>query len=195
MTNTKIIELVRMGLGDALIIAKIKRSVCKCDTSTASIGKLKAAKISDSIIMAMMESSAGPIETPKAKFEDKVITIPTQAAAKPSTETVVDAGPKALNQIKEPGIYLFENERMSVIEASVFSGGKINPILGTITYGIKKTKWRAKVRGKSANLQVSTAQPVFYFVFNPDYKNSGRQWPDYSGACPQRRQTNSSWCK
>ena len=78
-----------------------------------------------------------------------------------------------LSQISEPGIYLLENGEMKAIEPSVFSGTKMNPLLGAMTYGIKKTKYKAKVRGRSANLQTSNSQPVFYFVFNPDYKNSG----------------------
>jgi hypothetical protein len=62
---------------------------------------------------------------------------------------------------------------MKLIEPSVFSGAKANVFLGAITYGIKKSKVRAVVRGKSANLQTSKAQPEFYFVFNPEYRNSG----------------------
>ena len=127
LTNAKIIELVKMRLGEPLIVSKINHSVCKCDTSIASIGKLKVAKVSDTIIMAMMESSNGPAETAKPKFEDKVISIPTKPHSKPNTETAADAGPNALNQIKEPGIYLFADGKMSQIEPSVFSGSKMNP--------------------------------------------------------------------
>lgn len=57
LTNAKIVELVRMGLSEALIVAKINRSDCQCDTSTTAIGKLKIARVSDAIIMAMMNSS------------------------------------------------------------------------------------------------------------------------------------------
>ena len=58
-------------------------------------------------------------------------------------------------------------------EPSAFSGAKTNVFLGAITYGLKKTKIRAVVRGKSANLQTSNSQPEFFFVFNPEYRNSG----------------------
>ncbi|HMT08906.1 MAG TPA: hypothetical protein PKA82_12950 [Pyrinomonadaceae bacterium] len=173
LTNAKVIDLVKMGLSESLIVAKIKRSICDCDTSTSALGKLKAAKVSDSIILAMIEASeAAPSRTvrpsPTTNSQET-----REQPAKPSVDTTPDAGLAALRQIAEPGIYIFENGKMTAIEASVFSGGKINPLLGTITYGIKKTKWRAKVRGKTANLTTSNSQPVFYFVFNPEYKNSG----------------------
>ena len=168
LTNAKIIELVKMGLSDALIVAKIDRSTCQCDTSTAAIGKLKAAKVGDTIILAMINSSDRPAVAAKPGIAPAVI-IERPIVGKSSE----DNAPAALSNVSEPGIYLFENGEMKVIEASVFSGGKINPLLGVVTYGIKKTKWRAKIRGNTANLQTIDPTPVFYFVFNPDYKNSG----------------------
>lgn len=174
ITNADVLEMARIGLGEALIIAKIKKSYCKCDTSTPAIAKLKAAKITDNVILAMIETS-GESDT---GFTNTVINVPAPASTKPvekapPAQSSADPGPAALKSISEPGIYLFENGEMKTIEASVFSGGKINPLLSTLTYGIKKAKWRAKVRGRSANLQTSSVQPVFYFVFNPEYKNSG----------------------
>ncbi len=173
LTNAKILELVRMGLGDSLIVAKINQSNCQCDTSTAAIGKLKAAKVSDAIIMAMLNASAND-----KGFSETIITVPARSPERPAetridTEVSVDAGPAALRQITEPGIYLFEDGKMTGIEPSVFSGTKANFLKGALTYGIMKTKFRAKVRQSSANLKVGSGQPVFYFVFNPDYKNSG----------------------
>lgn len=165
ITNAEIIELVRLGVGEAVVIEKIRQSECQCDTSTTAIGKLKAAKVSDTIIMAMLNSSSGT-NTPKADNNSGTKT--TQ-----SNPTDGSLSNKALSQISEPGIYLFENGEMKGIEPSVFSGTKMNPLMGALTYGIKKTKYRAKVRGKTANMQVVNSLPEFYFVFNPEYKNSG----------------------
>ena len=170
-----------MGLGEALIVAKIKRSNCQCDTSTIAISKLKAAKVSDAVILAMIESS----ETSPAQpgFSNTVISNSARASARPSESTSVPSsavvsdsevsiGPRELKQISEPGIYLYENGKFSVIEPAVFSGSKMNPLMGTVTFGIKKTKFRAKVRGSAANMKVAGSLPVFYFVFNPDIKTS-----------------------
>ncbi len=178
MTNAKIIELARMGLSEAVIVAKINKSGCRCDTTTAAIGRLKAAKISDAIILAMVNTSdeAKPASPPK--FTDTVISTPSRPTSnsngsQASQSSSDDPSVTALRQISEPGIYLFENGKMTSIEPSVFSGTKANFLKGALTYGIMKTKFRAKVRGKSANMQVGSSQPVFYFVFNPEYQNSG----------------------
>jgi hypothetical protein len=176
LTNTKIIELVRIGLSEAVIVEKIRQSECQCDTSTTALAKLKAAKVSDRIIMAMLDAaSANSVEpNPRnqknstAENEQAVVTNPVQNNSTKSSDSN-----RMLNQLTEPGIYLLENGKMQQFEPSIFSGSKANPLMGALTYGIKKTKFRAVIRGKAANMQTSNAQPVFYFVFNPEYKNSG----------------------
>ncbi len=167
LTNVKIIELVRLGLGEDIIVEKIRQSQCQCDTSTAGLAKLQAAKVPNSIIMAMLNSASG--DKPYSESgQDKPVVKPTQ------TNTAKDIGlsRSELSQMSEPGIYLNENGKITAIEPTIYSGTKAN-MLGTVfTYGIKKTKIRAVVRGKSANTQVSTARPEFYFLFSREYGNA-----------------------
>lgn len=162
ITNTNIIELVKLGLSENVIIEKIRQSECQCSTDTNALTALKAAKVPDAIIMAMLGSFKNEAAQPSDVPANSVVNAQIQTTSA-----------KALSQINEPGIYLFENDEMKLIEPSVFSGAKTNMFLGALTYGLKSTKIRAVVRGKSANLQVSKAQPEFYFVFNPEYRNSG----------------------
>jgi hypothetical protein len=170
LTNAKIIELAQLGLGDEILVEKIRQSECRCDTSAAALARLKAAKVSNAVMMAMLGSTAGGGDSDQTGSREPVGK-PTPNVSTREPKSPEESG--ALAQISEPGIYLFENEKMTAIEPSVFSGAKMNPLLGTLTYGIKKTKYRAKVRGNSANLKAASSRPVFYFVFNPDYKNSG----------------------
>ena len=173
LTNAKILELVRMGSSEALIVAKIKRSDCQCDTSIAAIAKLKAAGVGDAVIIAMIDATpevrpGGRNGNSPAASESRV----PRPKAEPVDTEPSSAGSAALGRLTEPGIYLFEDNEMQAIEPSVFSGSKVNPLMSGLTYGIKTSKFKAKVRGRSANLHTSP-QPVFYFVFNPEYKNSG----------------------
>lgn len=162
LTNENIIELVKLGLGENIIIEKIRQSECRCNTDTTALAALKSAKVSDAIILAVLNSGKAEVaQTP---------AVTGNGVENPAMQT---SSGKALAQISEPGIYLFENDEMKLIEPSVFSGAKTNMFLGALTYGLKSTKIRAVVRGKSANLQTSKAQPEFYFVFNPEYRNSG----------------------
>ncbi len=171
LTNEKIIELVKLGLGEPIIIQKIRQSDCQCDTSTIGLSKLKAAKLSDAIILTILESgSDGQKITPS---ENKKLSSPDVNKVVPAEVASVSLSEDEMSQLKEPGIYLSEDGLMKTIEPSVFSGTKMGTFWGGITSGIVKSKWRAKVRGNSANLRSTNSQPIFYFVFNPDYKNSG----------------------
>lgn len=161
LTNQKIIGLVKLGLGEEVIIEKIRHSECKCDTSTDALTKLKAAKVSDNIILAMMNTDKAGGDS-KSESED----------SRKSGSKITNSGLKQIDQISEPGIYLFQDGKMQAIEPTVFSGTKANFLKGALTYGIMKSKFKAKVRQNSANLKAGK-DPIFYFVFNPDYKNSG----------------------
>jgi hypothetical protein len=161
LTNAKIIDMVKLGLSETIIVEKIRQSECRCDTSTSALAELKTAKVSDAIILTMMNSSPAAIGGGTV----------ANSVQNNSPEDAEQS--KILSQLTEPGIYLLEGGEMKNIEPSVFSGSKMSFLGSAMTYGIKKSKYRAKVRGKSANLQTFNGQPTFYFVFNPDYKNSG----------------------
>lgn len=168
LTNAKIIELVRLGLGEEIIVEKIRQSECQCDTSADGLAKLKAAKVPNTIIMAMLNATSEN----KSYSENTTENNSSKNAPTNSVETN-GAGSQFLSQITEPGIYLFENGKLTMIEPTIYSGTK-SSFLGTaLTYGIKKAKIRAVVRGKSANLRVASARPEFYFVFSREYGNSG----------------------
>ncbi|MBK6724650.1 MAG: hypothetical protein IPG58_15695 [Acidobacteria bacterium] len=174
ITNAKIVEMVKMGLSEALIVSKISKSTCQCDTSTGAIGKLKSDKVSDAIIMAMMDATPGNFSESRPASGDA----PSQSKA-PTVEP--SDGEKYLKQIVEPGIYLFENGKMTMIEPTVYSGSKSSFWGTALTYGIKKSKIRATVRGKSANTQVSTRRPEFYFVFSREFSNPGAVMSGFGG--------------
>lgn len=170
LTNAKIIQLAKLSLSEEIIIEKIRQSKCRCDTSTKGLAQLKAAKISDAVILEILNKTSNGFSDSQPKNSNRISRKNTVQSNPVKNSTNIN---KALSKISEPGIYLFENNEMKPIEPSVFSGSKINPLMGSLTLGIKKTKYKAKVRGKSANLQTSNSSPTFYFVFNPEYKRSG----------------------
>jgi hypothetical protein len=75
LTNQDVVNLMKSGLGDAVIIAKIKSTGGNFDTSPASLQELKSLQISESIILAMIESipsslsNALNLDSPKS-YED-----------------------------------------------------------------------------------------------------------------------------
>lgn len=58
INNETVIELVKSGLSEKIIIAKIKSSKTNFDTSTESLVKLKEEGITDNLVLAMIESKS-----------------------------------------------------------------------------------------------------------------------------------------
>ena len=175
LTNAKIVEMVRLGLDDEIIVEKIRQSECRCDTDTNALAKLKTAKVSKAIMMAMLEASSNkdfpPSPDTKSYSESGGNDSPKNA---PNNSTKSNgASSKTLAQMSEPGIYLFEDGKATAIEPTIYSGTKASFLGSALTYGIKNSKIRAVVRGKSANMQVKSARPEFYFIFSREYGNSG----------------------
>lgn len=156
LTNVKVIELVKLGLSETIVVEKIRQSECNFDTSTSGLAQLKGAKVSDAIIMAMMN--------------------PQNASAMPRSTTNVSSpatGALVPPEIQEPGIYLNQDGSMSEINPTTFSGAKSSFFGTAMTYGIKKAKFRAIVRGSTANTIVNSKRPEFFFYFDRSNSNSG----------------------
>lgn len=172
LTNSKIVELVRLGLSADIIVEKIRQSECQCDTSTAALSRLKAAKVSDQIIMAMLSSSSDGYSESKPPVKNSAPESEDLPPQKPATPAKTNNN-SFLSEAREPGIYLLEDGKMTAIEPTIYSGTKASFLGSALTYGIKKSKIRAVVRGKSANMQVKSSRPEFYFIFSREYANSG----------------------
>ena len=66
LTNEAVVTMVKSGLGEDLIVSKIKISQRQFDLSTNGILQLKTEGVSETIIKSMLEASAPPA-TPEAK--------------------------------------------------------------------------------------------------------------------------------
>jgi len=145
LTNGSITEMKSLGLGDEVIVGKIKTSTCNFDTSIAALKELKNAQVSDAVIQAML--AAGKPAAPA----------PAVAPADPND-------PKAAHA---SGIYLYEEvdgkPKMTQMNPSrvedVSSGGAWGVGFG----GTAKT--RAVLSGAHAQTQIKETEPVFYFYF------------------------------
>jgi hypothetical protein len=83
LTNSDVVKLVRVKLGDGIIISKIKASDCKFDTSVDALVKLKEAGVSDAVIQAMHDAQAaaqGPANDSASSPEPQQGEAPAPAA-------------------------------------------------------------------------------------------------------------------
>ncbi len=60
LTNKDVLDMVKSGLATEIVVAKIKASPGKFDTSAATLAELKSANVPDAVIMAMV---GGALET------------------------------------------------------------------------------------------------------------------------------------
>jgi hypothetical protein len=156
LTNHDINEMVSLGLSDDVVIDKIHAAeATDFDTSIEGLKSLKAAKVSDTIIRAMINPHTTTAGNPGSAADQK-------------EPAKVD--PNDPNSLHDPGIYMYAKTRdgtkMLMLEPTVYSQGKSGGVFkSAMTYGIAKMKWKAVVEGPHANLKSSDSGMVFYFYF------------------------------
>ncbi len=148
LTNSSVIEMHKLGLGDGVLVEKIKNSTCAFDVSLDALKQLKDAGISDTVIQAMI--SAG--------------------APKPTASDTTPAPPGDPNDpaaVHEAGVYWYSEsngqKKMTLIEPSVVSGTK-GGFAFFAAYGQQASR-KAVVDNLHAEVQMNTRRPVFYFYF------------------------------
>lgn len=96
MTNQDIVDLVKSGLSETVIVAAVKGSSSTFDTSATAIIGLSKAGVPDSVIQAMLDKDSG-IEPVNSNQNDS-------DSISPETVTIVDGGKKAEMKYLTPQI-------------------------------------------------------------------------------------------
>ena len=139
LTNDSVIAMKKAGLSDALIIAKIRTSQTKFDTSTNSLITLKGAGLSDGVIEAMV-GHAGPSGSLPA------VASPAPAAAGPA------AGRESIFHLAN-GRYVELKSAMSSMESNVAFFSSSSELV---------------LKGRKAQYRTGEKQPVFYSAWAPN---------------------------
>lgn len=142
LTNTTIITLSSKGLGNSIIINKIKSSKSAFDTTTDGLILLKENKVSDEVIEAMIEASSKTGAT--------------------STDPIVDA---IISKLYESGIYYYDEVAQNYIkiDATTVTGSKVGA-------GLTSVKTTSIIDGATANLEIKSS-PTLYFYFGEASEN------------------------
>jgi hypothetical protein len=149
MNSQDVIKMVSAGLSEDVIIGAI-RKVAKPDFDLTPDGLIALSKagVSTGIIRAMQGGND------------------TSAPSASSTAAFVNPFSTRSVEGREAGIYFKDADKMTQLEPSAFSGGKSgNMFVSGLTYGVKKTKWKALVRSPRASQRILMATPEFYFYF------------------------------
>ncbi len=141
LTNQDLIQLAKMGMGDAILLSKIKNANNDFDASTSALMDLKAAGIGDAVLA-------------------EVIT----AESDPARKTVDANDPLAPHK---PGVY-YQDESGQLVELlpAVASQNKDkNRLVNRFSQGWAKSTEVSTLSGAAARAQFYTPPP-FYFYFN-----------------------------
>jgi hypothetical protein len=155
LTKDMIIQMVKAGLPEDVIISKIKAEANPPNFSTDDLIALKSAGVSDGVIRALVN----PAPKPES---------PTASGA--ANATLAD--PNDPMAAHDPGIYLMitarEGGRKMVLIERAGSGRDKTAHVGraVATFGISKAQVRAEVPGPRAALRAGV-KPEFYMYFPP----------------------------
>jgi hypothetical protein len=152
LNNDGVIQLKQLGLGEGVIVDKIKTSPCQFDLSLNGLKQLKAADISDTIISAMLSAKSDA----------------TASSATTSTQTATQsADPNNPESPHDAGIWLYMETggkpAMTQLEPSVYSQSK-SGVAFFMEFG-QTVKTKAVIHSAHAELVIMNRQPVFYFYF------------------------------
>jgi hypothetical protein len=143
MTNKDVIDMVSLGLSDDLVIDKIHTSeATDFDTSVAGLKALKAAKVSDTVIRAMINPHPAPAAA--------------TAPAVPAPTTDTSGLPT------EVGVYIMIKGKLTEVEPEVvgWQSGGVLKSMGTM--GMTKGHVNGKVMKPKSTIQVPN--PVEFII-------------------------------
>lgn len=139
VNNASVIEMQGLSLGDAVIIGKIKTSKCNFDTSIDGLKQLKAAKVSDAVIQAMLATKGG---------------VPAAAPA-------ATGDPNDPATLHAAGVWILKDKKMTRLQSETPAGQSMGGGAWAMGWG-GSAKTEVILSGSKADLQLTDTKPVFY---------------------------------
>lgn len=188
----QIVQMVKAGLSEDLIIARLRRDGKSFDLSPEDMVNLKQQRVSENIMQVMMDpkaeirttASPAPSAAPAtltgpggAVMVVQTAGVPSGATPAPGTATGDPNDP--LNP-HDSGIYIVLKTRegkdeMVVLERAAYQGAKTaGTFTAAMTYGIKKAKMKAVIPGPRATIRSGDSRPTFYFYFEEKAAGLGK---------------------
>jgi hypothetical protein len=148
MTNDDVIKMVQAKLPDAVVVAKIKSSTCKFDTSADTLIKLKQVGVSDAVLQAMAESGTG--------------------SAKPGGSAAASSGPTPApgGLPTEIGVYFKKGDEWVEVQPEVVNWKTGGVMKSLATGGLVKGDVNGHINGPLSHNSVRT--PLEFLVYVPE---------------------------
>lgn len=140
LNNASVIEMQSLSLGDAVIIGKIKTSKCNFDTSIDGLKQLKAAKVSDAVIQAMLATKGGGSAAAPA------------AAGDPNDPTTLHGA----------GVWILKDKKMTRLQSETPAGQSMGGGGAWAMGWGGSAKSEVILSGSKSDLQLTEPKPMFY---------------------------------
>jgi hypothetical protein len=156
LTKDMILQMVKAGLPDDVIISKIKGEANPPTLGIDDLISLKSAGVSDGVIRALVSSGPKPDSPTPSGASNAILPDPNDPMA-----------------AHDPGIYLMMPDReggrkMVLIERAGSGREKTAHVLrAVLTEGIAKAQVKAEVPGPRAAVRAPGVRPEFYMYFPP----------------------------
>lgn len=206
LTTDQVVQMVEAGLGEDLIITRLRRDGKAFNLEVEEMLRLKKAGVSDNILKVMVDPKAqtasvpitAPVQPPgntpaaesgRASPQGVVLAVPGVGSPSGATTAAgVPAGdPNDPLSPHDSGIYVMIESRegkkeLVVLERAAYQGSKTGGMLSSaLTYGIKKVKTKAIIPGQLATIRIDNAKPEFYFYFDDKSAGLGKSFFGLSG--------------
>lgn len=193
MNNARVIEMTKLGLGNDVIIARIKISRDQFQLADTDLAALKKAGVSDAVVAAMLESSV--IRVPEASIDGHALALETLGESKvggrlghdlsfgfrsvkekaylPGKAADVTVGPHATIQLTLPPTGTIDNflvvhmdqksDRREIEVAS--GGGEVGQKSGIRDEAIERVNVTPEAPGTYTLTPLKPLKPGQYFIY------------------------------
>ena len=160
LTNDSVISMVKGGLGEAVVLARIRSSPANFDTSTNSLLALKKAGVSDKVIEAM-------VSAPRSGAAAAVPSAPTPAA--PSAGASAPPPSVSASARSSAGGAAANLPRASIFHLNGTKYVEMQPqvVEIEISNAVFSSKSDVVLGGRRAEYRITDRQPQFYSYFAP----------------------------
>jgi len=149
LTNQSIVQLCQLGLGEAVVINKIKTSKNTFDVSIDGLIQLKKENVPQAVISQMIES------------------------AQSNTKEIQQNSNDPLSE-HSSGIYYYNtlNGELVQVYPTNSTASTTNTAAMAFTYGLAKAKTKTLVPGLKSRTTITQSKPVFYFYLPENDQNN-----------------------
>jgi hypothetical protein len=177
LTNGDVIRMVRARLGDGVIVARIRTSPNRFDTTVDSLIALRQAGVSNAVMEAMTEAGSRTAPTPVSSHP---------MSASPAAPPPAASDPNNPDAPHEAGIYVLRNgpggPRMIMLEPTAYAQARASRgLLSSVTLGVVQSQLKVVVAQDHATIRLTEQRPTFYFYFEQrsSAPDQARPWAAY----------------